>query len=239
MSVLAFIPARGGSKGIPRKNLYRLLGKPLIHYTIEVAKKSKEISDIIFSSEDEEIIHTAENSDIEILYRRPIELAQDDSPTWETVAHGLSWQEKASGESPEMVILLQPTCPLRTADDIDRAVRQFRERSASSLMSVHEMAELPYECVRLTEKNWEFLEKPIAKVRRRQDYQGQCYYVNGAIYIVTPQFLKEQKSFYKEGETELFFMEQDHGVDIDNIYEAKFAELLIRERIKSQNNIKK
>ena len=135
-----------------------------------------------------------------------------------------------------MVILLQPTSPLRTGQDVDRAVCQFRKLSATSLMSVHKMTELPYECVRLTKQKWKLLEKTDLEIKRRQDYQGQCYYINGAIYIVTPKFLKVEKSF-KEGETELFIMDPEHGVDVDTVHEANFAEFLMHERTKSQLNI--
>ena len=99
------------------------------------------------------------------------------------------------------------------------------------------MTELPYECVRLTKQKWKLLEKTDLEIKRRQDYQGQCYYINGAIYIVTPKFLKVEKSFFKEGETELFIMDPEHGVDVDTVHEANFAEFLMHERTKSQLNI--
>ena len=183
MSILAIIPARGGSKGIPKKNLVHLLDKPLIHYSIEAAKKSSKITDILFSSEDEDTVRCARELGLKVIYRRPGYLAEDHTPTWEAVLHGLNWFEEKNGIFPEMLVLLQPTSPLRTSEDIDNAIEQFRKSKASSLVSVHEMSELPYECVRVQSKSWSFLDNPKVKVKRRQDYKSKCYYINGAIYL--------------------------------------------------------
>ena len=230
MAILAIIPARGGSKGIPKKNLAPLLEKPLIHYSIEAAKQSAEITHILFSSEDEEIVQRARECGIQVIYRRPAVLAEDHTPTWKATLHGLDWFEETNGTLPEMLVLLQPTCPLRTVNDIDNAIQQFRNSKAHSLVSVHEMAELPYECVRVYNQTWSFLENPTVKVTRRQDYKSTCYYINGAIYIVTPEFLREKKDFLQKGKSDLFVMEPKHGIDIDTMLELKFAEFLLREK---------
>jgi len=231
MTILAIIPARGGSKGIPKKNLVPLLERPLIHYSIHAAKESTEITDILFSSEDEEIIKSARECGLQVIYRRPDILAEDHTPTWETTLHGLDWFEKTKGELPEMLVLLQPTCPLRTSSDIDKAIHQFRKSKSHSLVSVHEMAELPYECLRVCNQTWSFLDNPNTKVTRRQDYKSTCYYINGAIYIVTPEFLRKQKEFVKEGQSDLFVMDPKHGIDIDTMLELKFAEFILKEEV--------
>lgn len=115
--ILAIIPARGGSKGVPRKNIRDLAGKPLIAWTIEEAKKSKYITRLILSSEDEEIIEAAKKYGCEVPFVRPIELAQDNTPGIEPVLHAI---EKCPGY--DYVLLLQPTSPLRTVEDIDGCI---------------------------------------------------------------------------------------------------------------------
>ena len=123
--LLAFIPARGGSKGIPRKNLALLAGKPLIEYTVEAALASSCIDDILLSTDDEEIAAVCARAGVATRYRRPAPLAGDDAPMLAALQHGLEWQARERGSTPDEVLLLQPTSPLRTAVDIDGAVERF------------------------------------------------------------------------------------------------------------------
>jgi CMP-N,N'-diacetyllegionaminic acid synthase len=223
MKITAIIPARGGSKGIPGKNMALLGGKPLIQYTIEAAQKSEYISDIFLSSDDPEIIKFCESLDVSVPYARPAALSQDDTPMVDAVVHAIDWL-KEKDALPEAIVLLQPTSPLRTAADIDGALKLFVDKRADSLISVHKMVEHPYECVRLGDGEWSYLASPDNRATRRQDYQEEFYYINGAIYVVNTEFFIRKKTFIVEGRTVLYFMDPATGVDIDDMSDLKRAE---------------
>ena len=227
MSVMAFIPARGGSKGIPNKNLVLLAGKPLIQYTIDAAQGSKSVSDIFISSDDPEIIDFCESLGVNIPYRRPPELAMDHSSIIDAVLHTLDWLQQ-NARIPENVILLQPTSPLRTADDIDGAIELFLKTSMDSLISVHRMIEHPYECLKLENGGWGYLVKPATQATRRQDYQEDFFYINGAIYLAKTELLMRERTFIVEGVTGLYFMNPASGVDIDDIFDLKRAAFYLK-----------
>ena len=227
MRIIAFIPARGGSKGIPRKNMVLLNGKPLIQYTIEAAQQSEYIDNIFLSSDDSEIIDFGRSLGLDIHYRRPVSLAQDDTPMIDVVLEGLKWLKSNEGYVPNSVLLLQPTSPLRRTKDIDNAIRQFIDSNTESLVSVHEMTEHPYECLKLDKKGWSFLQRPEIKVYRRQDYHDKYYYINGAIYLATLGFLVEKRSFIVEGKTELYIMPPVYGIDVDDPFDIKRCEFYL------------
>lgn len=224
MSILAFIPARGGSKGIPRKNLALLNGKPLLHYAIEAAQSSRYVTDIFLSSDDPDIIKYGESMGIKVPYKRPVELAKADTTMIDTVLHGLEWLKKNSSSFPEVVLLLQPTSPLRNSEDIDGAIEAFRSSRAKSLISVSKQREHPYKCMESIGEKWSFLRKPLEKTTQRQDYPDNFYTLNGAIYLVSSEFIFSNKTFIVEGETTLYQMSQRNGLDIDEPLDLKWAE---------------
>lgn len=213
---MGLVPARGGSKGIPKKNLYPIMGKPLLQYTFDAAQKSDFITDIMMSTEDSEILNYAHRSGVDTRYVRPEHLATDEATTIDVVLDALDWLEE-QGELPDILVLLQPTSPLRTEQEIDDALIQFIERQSVSMVSVHEMIEHPYKCLHQQGDSWQFLAKPDQYVSRRQDYQNNYYAINGALYIVTPQWLREKGNFVIEGETELYKMSSVSGTDVDEL----------------------
>ena len=228
MSAVAFIPARGGSKGIPRKNLVPLAGRPLIQWTIDAVRESRTVDNIFLSSDDEEIISFCRSLGVDVPYVRPPELAMDNTSMIDTVRHALEWMaEHRPDGMPDNLLLLQPTSPLRTAEDIDGAVRQFKETGATSLVSVHEMTEHPYECVNLTHDGWSFLAKPEGRVERRQDYTGRYYFINGAMYLAKTRFILNEGVFLKESETGIYVMPPNRGLDIDQPWQLPLAEALL------------
>ena len=133
--VLAIIPARGGSKGIPRKNLTHLAGRPLLAYTFDAALASSELDRIIVSTDDEEIAAYAIEQGIDAPFRRPADLASDEAPMIDVLRHGIEEMERM-GVAPEIIVLLQPTSPLRSAEDIDEAVRMLATSRADTVVSV-------------------------------------------------------------------------------------------------------
>lgn len=228
--LLAYIPARGGSKGIPRKNLALLAGKPLIQYTVEAALASARIDDILLSTEDEEIAAFCAHVGVATRYRRPAQLAGDDAPMLATLEHALEWQARERGSMPDEVLLLQPTSPLRTVADIDGAVARFRQSAAETLASVHRLAEHPCECVVADGDGWRYLVSPPPAAARRQDYRGGYYFINGAIYLARSVALLRERRFVVPGATLLYEMPRARGVDIDSPLDLAYAEALLSRR---------
>lgn len=228
MNIVAIIPARGGSKGIPKKNIIPLQGKPLIQYTINAAQKSQCIDRIFLSSDDDEIISVAKNLGLESAYKRPSHLADDHSTTADAIMDALTWLEEKENYFPDAVLLLQPTSPLRTCDDIDGAIKLFEQNNHDCLVSVHEMIEHPYECVTDIHTNdWSYLAKAAGNATRRQDYQNKFYYINGAIYLVNVDFFKTHLRFIQEQNTSFYIMPQENGIDIDEYNDLKRAEIFL------------
>ncbi len=222
--ILGLVPARGGSKGIPQKNLYPVMGKPLLQYTIEAAKGSRHLTRLMLSSENLEIRTFAACQGVKSEYVRPSALATDEASLIDVALHALHWLENKD-QLPDIVVLLQPTSPLRTAQHIDSAIEQFLNSGCSSLVSVHPMKEHPWKSIeRRQGENWKFLAKPMDNVTRRQGYPEHYYTVNGALYIITPDFLREKGGFVVEGETDLFIMESAAGVDVDELSDIFLTE---------------
>jgi CMP-N,N'-diacetyllegionaminic acid synthase len=219
MGLLAFIPARAGSKSIPHKNITLINGKPLVQYTMEAALQSSGIDSIFVSTDDPAVVQIANGLGIEVPYQRPQRLAQDDTPMVDTVLHGLEWLRTNCGNRPEAVMLLQPTSPLRNADDIQGAINQFQKTDADSLVSVHEMNEHPYECIRDKGRSWTYLAKSDVPSYRRQDYKKTFYYINGAMYLCRVAFLELKKTLIQEGETAVYIMPAERGIDVDTDYD--------------------
>lgn len=232
MKVLAIIPARGGSKGIPKKNIVDLNAKPLIQYTVDAAKNSKEIDKIFLSSDDKDIINIAKQLGIYSEYIRPEKFANDTASGAEVVLDALSWLEKNENYIPDAIMLLQPTSPLRTAEDIDGAIEHFSKDSKKALVGVHTMIEHPYECVFDIEKDdWQYLAKQDKRVTRRQDYKDKFYYINGALYLVDVNFFKQEKLFMKEKNTSFYIMPHERGIDIDEYSDLQRAEFYLKSLI--------
>lgn len=228
-NILALIPARGGSKGLVGKNLYPILDKPLLQYTLDEAQKSRHITRLMMSSEDAQINAFAESLGITVDYVRPEALAADHTTTAEAVLHALDWLEQ-NNQLPDAIVLLQPTSPLRTAKEMDDAIEQFLASDKESLVSVQPMKEHPYKCLQQNEAGWQYLAQPEQFVSRRQDYTNDYYVINGAIYVVTPQWLREKGEFTAEGQSELFVMDPISGVDIDDLTDVFQVEALLKMR---------
>lgn len=223
-TVLAIIPARGGSKGVFRKNIKYIAGKPLIAWTIEEAKKSKYIDRLILSSEDNEIIDVAESYDCEVPFIRPKELGEDETPGIDPIIH-------ATKQLPnyEYVVVLQPTSPLRTVQDIDSAIEKCYRNNGIAVVSVAESDESPYWMYKLG--NGEIM-KPLMDIdeipKRRQDLPN-AFILNGAIYVSRTEALKEEKSFLQK-RTVGYVMPKERSMDIDSELDFKICEVLFEQK---------
>lgn len=227
--ILSIIPARGGSKGVPRKNIRYLAGKPLIAYSIEAALKSRYIDRTVVSTEDNEIAEIAKKYGAEVI-ERPVNLAKDETPTIDFVIHILEILEESS-YVPDIVVLLQPTSPLRTSYDIDKAIELFVNSDCDSLVSVCELEHPPYWSLKVENGYLKpvFGEEYLKK--RRQELQI-TYMPNGAIFISTPENLYKYRTFYTP-KTINYIMPQERSIDIDEEFDFLLAEFLIKNNILS------
>lgn len=207
--VLAIIPARGGSKGLPRKNVLPVSGKPLIAWTIEAAKRASCISRLVLSSDDQEIIETAKGYGCEVPFVRPAALATDTASTMDVVLHALSEVQGC-----EFVMLLQPTSPLRSAQDIDAAFQLMTDRGADTCVSVCPVDESPYWMYRCGDsKRLEPVLPANEFATRRQDLPP-IFILNGAIYISRISSLMANKRFIGP-DTVGYVMSRERSIDID------------------------
>ena len=225
-SVLAIIPARGGSKGVPRKNIREVGGKPLIAWTIEEAKKSQYIDRLILSSEDAEIIAVAMQWGCEVPFARPLELAKDNTPGIEPIIHALeTLQEKY-----DYVVLLQPTSPLRTVGDIDNCLEFIITQGSMSCVSVTEPDKSPYWMYNMA-GNGHVLEPllPQDKEAARRQELPVVYALNGAVYVNSCQQLIRDSKFVGEG-TIGYVMPKERSIDIDTEWDFQLLNYILSER---------
>jgi len=225
-SVLALIPARGGSKGVSRKNVRHVAGKPLIAWTIGEAKKSLFLDSIIVSTDDGQIASVARRSGARVPFMRPKKLATDKADMMSVVMHALDWTER-HGERYDYLLLLQPSSPLRTADDIDGAIRELIQKRRMSIVSVCEVDHPPHWSNVLPRSGSmrDFINTRIIG-KNRQDIRT-FYRINGAIYIASTKYLKKRPEFVG-ADTYAFIMPKERSVDIDTEFDLKVADLLLR-----------
>ena len=225
VKIIAIIPARGGSKGIKNKNIYPLNGRPLITYTIEAAKKSKYIDHILVSTDSDEIAETARENGADVPFMRPPELAGDTTKTVEVIVDVL-FKIASRGLKYDAVVLLQPTSPCRTSEDIDGAIELFYKEDKKSLLSVSEVVENPV-LIRRLEGNRAVPILPVTSTVRRQDFK-KYYKVNGAIYINAVDEVDLNTSFNDNAIG--YIINPAHAVDIDCMDDIKRAEILLNEQ---------
>lgn len=222
MKILALIPARGGSKGIPRKNIRSLAGKPLIAWTIEAALRCPALSSVVVSTDDPEIAAISAQRGAEVPFMRPAELAQDDTPGMAVVLHALQ-------KLPEFdaVLLLQPTSPLRSSADIDAILAMAAEQQAKCIVSIAEPPHSPYWMVSLNQDQRIKKIIDLPDVTRRQALP-LAYAINGALYFARCDWLRDQQSFLTD-DTLGYVMPPERSLDIDTPLDWKIAELLLSE----------
>lgn len=223
---MAFIPARGGSKRLPRKNVLPLAGKPLINWSIEAGKKSQYIDRVFVSTDDKEIADVAWQLDVELPELRPAELASDTAKTEDVLLYSL---EKFAPDV-DVVVLLQPTSPLRTAEHIDEALELFMEQEAFSVVSVTPCEHPPLWSNTLPKDNsmGDFI-RPEA-LSRSQDI-SQYYRLSGAIYIFDVKKLREYNEIRYTSETYAYVMDNDVSFDIDTEIDFDLAQFFMERSI--------
>lgn len=224
MNICTLITARGGSKGIPRKNIKTLNGKPVISYSIEASTKNNLTTYV--TTEDREIAEVSNEYGASII-KRPNELAKDNSTSVDVILHSLNYLEK-NCELPDFFVLLQPTSPLRTHIDVKNAINLFIENDCDALISVCKIDHAVM--LSFTKKN-EFLlpncDETFLNTRRQE--LPTYYSPNGAIYITTPKSLRKTKTFYPK-RTIPYIMPKERSVDLDTPFDFKLAEFLLKNK---------
>ena len=213
LKVLALIPARGGSKGIKDKNIVDVCGKPLIAYSIDVAKNSKYVDDVVITTDSERIKEVAEKYGADVPFLRPAELATDNAKTIDAVMHAINTL-KELGRDYDILLLLQPTCPLRTTDDINNSLELFVSKNYTSLVSVNKVNEHPILMRKIKEDGIMENLLNLPSTIRRQD-MPPIYKVNGSIYINLINELNNETSL--NDNPLAYITKEEHSVDIDNI----------------------
>jgi CMP-N,N'-diacetyllegionaminic acid synthase len=233
LEILAIIPARGGSKGIYKKNIKHLAGEPLIGYTARAAMGSKLLSKIILSTDDPEIAKIGESYGLEVPFMRPDYLAQDNSPSLSVIDYTVRELEKTHAYTPSVIVILQPTSPFRDSNQIDEAIQIFLDCKPDSLVSVvgvpHNM--IPESIMQLSVDGKLQAYKPSYDQSKNSRQLKPKYYArNGAsIYIVSYDCMMNKQSLFGE-DIIPYFMDKISSIDIDDLEDWSIAELLMKGR---------
>jgi len=232
-NILGFVPARGGSKGIPNKNLTPLNGKPLIWYSLQILKELKNCLIPFISSDSNEILKYCRSQGFNISYSRPSQLATDKSLLIDAIFHALDWLEGERKFVPTVIVILQPTSPLRESKLIKDMLNKFENENLESLISVTPMREHPNECVQLKNQKWKKLNGKKEIFPLRQNYEDNFYFIDGSVYIVTLDFLKKNRTIVDQKITKLFISDNRYSIDIDYPEDLIIAEAIIKYKLDS------
>ena len=224
--MIAISPARGGSKGLPGKNVRPLNGKPLIAYAIEAALKAKHIDRVIISTDDEKIAHVAVAYGAELPFMRPAELASDTAMAVDNYIYTIDRLEKEEGKPIDAFVVLQPTSPLRIAEDIDGAIELFYDNKADSVISYTQEAH-PVTWHKYIDADGRFIDIFDANIKNRQENRIS-YYPNGAVYVFRTAMIRERK--YYTDKSYAYIMPRSRSVDIDFLEDFEYAEFLLRRK---------
>lgn len=231
--IVGFIFARGGSQGVPGKNIRLLAGKPLIAYAIETAFQSQFINRVVVSTDDEKIAQVAQNFGAEVPFVRPKELAQNNSPEWLAWQHAIrTLKEQDKGRELDVFVSIPPTAPLRAVEDVDNAIQTFLESDADIVITVKKASRHPsFNMITLDKQNCAKLVLPLDKqIIRRQD-APPVYDMTTVAYVANPNFIMKSKSVF-DGKVKAVIIPEERAVDIDTKLDFKFAEFLMTNRMK-------
>lgn len=231
MKVLAIIPARGGSKGLPGKNIRPLCGKPLIGWTIEQAKASRYITDIFVSTDSQEIADVAKQFGVDVPELRPAELASDTAPSSGFVVYTIE-KLRAQGKEYDYIILLEPTSPLREVEDIDRSIEILSAHpEADSIVGVcrAECAH-PAFMVRCSEQGVLIPYQGDMQTIRRQEI-GEVYYFEGTVYVTCPEAYLQKQTFYHD-KTLPYIVPKSRAFEVDDLEDWFIIESILKNKLR-------
>jgi len=227
MKYIVLICARGGSKGLPGKNIKQLNGIPLIGWSIKIAKQIDRISRIIVSTDSEEIAKVALKYGAEVPFMRPKELAQDDSPEWLVWKHAIKHVESYGNEDIDAIIVLPVTAPLRSVKDVNSCIDLFEESEVDSVITVSEASRSPYFNMIVNNDSGyaSLVISPENQITRRQD-APEVFDMTTVAYVVNTNVVKQSNSIF-EGKVKSIIIPQERSIDIDTLLDFKIAECLV------------
>lgn len=225
--ILGVITARGGSKGIPRKNIKELAGKPLIFYTIDAVQKSKYLTRTIVSTDDNEIAEISKSFDAEVPFLRPQEFSGDKSTSISAIQHAMHWLKENQNEEYDYVMILQPTSPFRVSEDIDACIEKIVDSNADSVMSMVELVDFSLKKIKRIENDLILSAiEDEGKQSAFRDSDEKFYKRNAAIYLTKSNFIKEGDLFGKVSRP--YIMPQERSLDINEPFDFSLAEYLLK-----------
>jgi len=226
--ILAIIPARGGSKGVPKKNIKMLAGKPLIAWTIETALSVPCLDRVVLSTDDRKISETAKQYGADVPFLRPEKIALDDTLDMPVYEHALAWLKDNENFSPDIIVWLRPTAPLRIAQDINNALDILIKKEPDWVRSVCEVEHHPYWMYKLNGGRMEsFVDGIQIKNHMRRQLLPPAYRLNGAVEVAWRATILEKKLLYS-GVIEAYIMPPDRSIDIDREIDFKLAETYMK-----------
>ena len=232
MSILAIIPARGGSLGLKNKNMYPLNGRPLLFYTLDAAKNAKLIDRIVVSSDSKKILNFSKQNSVEVI-KRPKKISGSKSTTQEAIIHCLNFLKKNENYIPDIIIILQPTSPLRNSKHINKAIEIFlKDKKATSLVSCVKVPHNFHPMSLMKENNDGYLVNFLKRkkfIYRRQDKDSLFARNGAAIYIVKYEYVSK---FLFGGKVINFIMDENTSIDIDSLADIKKAKKILKLRKK-------
>ena len=225
MKVLAIIPARGGSKGIPRKNIRSMLGKSLVQRTFETVSQSKLLDRIILSTDDKLIADHGKDCGLDVPFIRPSQLASDNSPMIGVIFHALETLKEVENYKPDSVMILQPTSPLRKPEHIDKAIMLLKDNDAVCSLVQTPMIMSPYYAMKITDEGYvDYFLDEGQKIKRRQDVP-KTYLRDGTTYLTTIKALYKYKDFYGNGKSCIpMLIPNEESLSIDTLEDWALAE---------------
>lgn len=232
MNILFLILARGGSKGVPKKNISEICGIPLLGYKAIAAKKSQYCSKIIISTDSIEIAEVAKKFGVEVPFIRPDYLATDKSSSIDSIIHAMEWIEKNDSKIYDAVFLLEPSSPFLTAEDVNMSVEMFIKKKALGVLGVKEVdvsSRFIAEIGKDLNMEEHYMKIKGMKSLRRQDLKKE-YTMNGALYIADWNYMKEYRSFHSE-RTYAYIMPKERSIEIDDMNDLYYAKFLIESNI--------
>jgi len=230
-SAIGFIFCRGGSKAVPRKNLRLIAGKPLLGYAIEAARDSRTLKRVIVSTDDDEIAQVARSYGAEVPFRRPAELALDDTPELEAWRHAINhWKSEEMGDRLDIFVSVPATSPLRVSADIDRCVEKLIQSKSDIVFTLREAARNPY--FNMLEKDsygsWNLCKSPTTKVNHRQSAPS-VFEITTVAYAARPAFIMSAETLF-DGRIDGCIIPEERAIDIDSEHDLMVAEYLMRRR---------